>query len=85
MVVEKMVEIPVNHRLVLDVPQEIPAGRAILTFSPAGNLRASVPADCPAPATTEKSEMRDIERINRNVERLNREALDVLSFQNMEL
>jgi hypothetical protein len=85
MVVEKKVEIPVNHRLVLDVPPEIPAGKAILTFSPEGNLRPSVLADCPARTMTEKSEMRDIERINRNAERLNREALDVLSFQNMEL
>ena len=78
MVVEQTVEIPVNHRLVLNVPLEIPAGRARLTFSPEESLRR------PDPAMTEKSEIRDIECINRNAERLNREALDVLAFQNME-
>jgi hypothetical protein len=35
MKIEQTVEIPVNHRLVIDVPPEIPAGKAILTFTPA--------------------------------------------------
>jgi hypothetical protein len=34
MIVEQIVEIPSDHRLVLDVPPGIPAGRTILTFSP---------------------------------------------------
>ena len=38
MTIEQTVEIPANHRLTLDVPREIPAGRAVLTFTP-------VPAD----------------------------------------
>jgi hypothetical protein len=29
------VEIPANHRLTLEIPPEIPAGRGILTFTPA--------------------------------------------------
>ena len=35
MIIEQTIEIPASHRLTLDVPQEIPAGRAILTFTPA--------------------------------------------------
>ena len=31
---EQTVEIPPSHRLFVDVPPEIPAGKAILTFTP---------------------------------------------------
>jgi hypothetical protein len=41
MTIEQTVEIPANHRLTLDVPREIPAGRAVLAFTP-------VPASQPA-------------------------------------
>ena len=34
MVIEQMVDIPADHRLVIEVPREVPAGRAILTFTP---------------------------------------------------
>lgn len=34
MTITQTVEIPVSHRLTLEVPREIPAGRAILTFTP---------------------------------------------------
>lgn len=38
MIIEQIVEIPADHRLVLDLPLEIPAGKAkaaiILTFDP---------------------------------------------------
>jgi len=40
MTIQQTVEIPVNHRLTIDVPREIPAGRAILAFTPALNQRA---------------------------------------------
>jgi len=65
------VDIPDSHRLTIDVPREIPTGRAIITF-------ISVPTVTEA---SKKSEARDIELINRNAERLNRESFDVLSFQ----
>jgi hypothetical protein len=71
MTIEQTVEIPADHRLVIEVPQEIPAGRAVIAFTPV--------------ETREKSEARDIELINRHAERLNREALDVLSFQGLDL
>jgi len=39
MSVTQTVEIPANHRLIIDVPREVPAGRAILTFTPAETER----------------------------------------------
>jgi hypothetical protein len=36
MTTEQTVEIPADHRLVIEVPPEIPAGRAVLAFTPAG-------------------------------------------------
>jgi hypothetical protein len=35
MSVTQTVEIPASHRLTIDVPLEIPEGRAVLTFTPA--------------------------------------------------
>ncbi|MDR1803872.1 MAG: hypothetical protein LBQ94_09725 [Treponema sp.] len=34
MTIEQTVEIPANHRLVIDVPREVPAGKATITFAP---------------------------------------------------
>jgi len=34
MIVEKIVEIPSNRRLTVDVPREVPAGKTILVFKP---------------------------------------------------
>jgi hypothetical protein len=35
MTIEQTVEVPANHRIFLDIPPQIPAGRVILTFTPA--------------------------------------------------
>ncbi|GHV37522.1 hypothetical protein AGMMS49546_05530 [Spirochaetia bacterium] len=35
MTIEQIVEIPANHRLTIEVPRDIPAGRTILAFTPA--------------------------------------------------
>jgi len=35
MSITQTVEIPVDHRLTIDVPREVPAGKVILTFTPA--------------------------------------------------
>jgi hypothetical protein len=35
MSITQTVEIPANHRLTIEVPREVPEGRAILTFTPA--------------------------------------------------
>ena len=34
MTITQTVDIPADHRLIIDVPREIPAGRAVLTFVP---------------------------------------------------
>jgi len=40
MSVTQTVEIPADHRLTIDVPREIPMGRAVLTFTPASVQRS---------------------------------------------
>ena len=35
MTITQTVDIPADHRLVIDVPREVPEGRAILAFTPA--------------------------------------------------
>jgi len=35
MIVEQTVEIPPDHQLFVNVPLEVPAGKAVLTFTPA--------------------------------------------------
>ena len=34
MTVTQTVDVPVSHRLTIDVPREVPAGRVIITFTP---------------------------------------------------
>ena len=34
MIIEQTVEVPVDHRLTIDVPSEIPSGPTILAFRP---------------------------------------------------
>ena len=77
MSVTQTVDIPDDHRLVIDVPREVPAGRTILTFTPASGRRSDV-----IPLMSAEKE---IELINRNADRLNAEALDVLSYQDIDL
>jgi hypothetical protein len=75
MTIEQTITIPADHQLTINVPREVPVGRAIITFTP-------------VPGVIDDSELfveRDIELINRNAERLNQEALDVLSFQNIDI
>jgi hypothetical protein len=50
MIIEQMVEIPANHRLTIEVPREVPAGRTILIFKPAAE----------APAEQEKTGWRSL-------------------------
>jgi len=41
MTIEQTVEIPADHRLIIKVPHEVPAGRTILTFTPAPAVSVS--------------------------------------------
>ena len=75
MSITQTVEIPVNHKLTIDVPPEVPAGRAEIRFFPVSVGKEPI----------QRSEARDIEIINQNAERFNREAMDVLSYQNLYL
>ena len=48
MSVTQTVEVPASHRLIIDVPREIPAGQVILTFTPAGDrVSADTVAEAP--------------------------------------
>jgi len=48
MSVTQTVEIPVNRRLTIDVPREVPVGRTILTFTPAtGAAEGGSAVECP--------------------------------------
>jgi hypothetical protein len=73
MSVTQTVEIPASRRLTIDVPCEVPVGRSVLTFTAVPAVREEMP------------QAQELELINRNAERLNREALDVLSFQSLDL
>ena len=45
MSITQTVEVPASHRLTIDVPREIPAGRVILTFTPETALPCNEAAD----------------------------------------
>ena len=77
MTITQTVEIPVSHRLTIDVPPEVPAGQAKILFFPVSIGKEQIQRS--------EAEARDIEIINKNAERLNAEAMDVLSYQNMYL
>jgi hypothetical protein len=34
MIITQTITVPANHRLTIDVPPEIPAGRVVVTFAP---------------------------------------------------
>jgi hypothetical protein len=72
MSVTQTVEIPASRRLTIDVPREIPVGRAVLVFTPASVIREKMP------------EAQEMELIKANAEWLNREAEDTLAYQNLD-
>ena len=41
MTIEQTIEIPASRRITIDVPREIPAGRAVLAFRPAEETASS--------------------------------------------
>ena len=53
MTIEQTIEVPANHRVYIDVPWEIPAGRTMLTFTPAPTVPATAkPGDQPGKRAT---------------------------------
>ena len=83
--VTQTVDIPASHRLTIDVPSEVPTGRTIITFTPASDQRSTDRRPDASAKTLVMTEAEEIELINRNAEWLNREALDVLSYQHLDL
>ena len=77
MTITQTVTIPDNHRLTIDVPREIPAGPIIISFSSVAEQKSDV--------VLKMSAEQEIETINQNADRLNSEALDVLSYQDIDL
>jgi len=69
------VDIPDNRRIILEVPSEVPMGKANVEYKiiPFVNKNAK-------PRMTEEEE---IELINQYADELNREAMDVLTYQAM--
>ena len=45
MTITQTVDIPADHRLVIDVPHEVPTGRAILAFTPTSAKDSAAPDD----------------------------------------
>ena len=76
MAITQTIEIPESRRLVLDVPSEVPVGMTTIMFIPMSS--APVAANKGKEIMTEAEES---EHTNLNAERLNREAMDVLSYQ----
>jgi len=76
MTITKTVEIPENHKLVIDVPREVPAGitNVVIQFP----IKETV-------VKRRMSEAEEIEYINNNIEWLAREAMENLSYQSMYL
>jgi hypothetical protein len=81
MTIEQTVDIPASHRLTIEVPPEVPAGRVTLTFTPEGETRTGGSRDTPEYLRRKAMELEDIELFNRYAEELNREAEDVLKYQ----
>ena len=85
MTVTKTVDIPANRRLTIDVPREVPVGWTILAFTPASDQRPAAQDSAVSAKALKMTEAQEMELINRHADRLNREALDVLSYQNLDL
>jgi hypothetical protein len=69
MSVTQTVEIPASRRLTIEVPREVPVGRAVLTFTPVSAVKERI------------SEEQEIELFRLHADELNAEAEDVLLYQ----
>jgi hypothetical protein len=79
--ITQTVDIPDSHKLVIDVPREIPAGvtNVVIRFPvKETSVKETV-------VKRRMSEAEEIEYINNNIEWLAREAMENLSYQSMYL
>jgi len=72
--VTQTVEIPVNHRLTIDVPPEVPAGRAEIIFFPVTE-QDETEYLCSSPANRER-----LEKAIENV----KQGKNIISFDTLE-
>jgi hypothetical protein len=91
MTLQQTVTIPADRRIVIDVPETFSSSRVSVILR---DLLHVTPRNTvfPAPASSDAEylkrkarEAHDIELINRDAEWLNAEALDVLSYQDIDL
>ena len=68
-------EIPPDHKLVIDVPREIPTGRVILTFTPASETDDETEYLCSSPVNR-----KHLEKAITNAE----EGKNLVSFEKLE-
>ena len=66
MTVTQTVEIPASHKLTIDVPSEVPAGPAVLTFTPAPKRKLTAEEEA--------------EYFKQNADWLNKQAEENLEF-----
>jgi len=78
MTITQTLEIPADRRITVEVPREIRTGTVILTFTPPETVLCNEVSRAKRRKVTEAEE---IEYINRHADRLNAEAMDVLSYQ----
>ena len=77
MTITQTVDIPVDRRLLLDLPVTLPVGRAKITITP----EVLSPGEALLKKAAEMTTAETIAQINRQAEELNKEAMDVLSYQ----
>ena len=70
MTVTQTVDIPASHKLTINVPSEVPAGPAVIAFTPAPKRKLT--------------EAEETEYFKRNAEWLNKQAEDSLEFQDID-
>jgi hypothetical protein len=78
MTITQTVDIPESHRLVIDVPREVPAGRTVITFTPPADMEPEMDETeylMRSPANREQ-----LLNVIKNVE----EGKNIISFETME-
>jgi len=68
MVIQQIVDIPANRRIALEVPQAVPVGKNILSFTPVtgGKLRSSTSAVGSVSQPAETLQIDEIRRLLQN-------------------
>jgi hypothetical protein len=79
--IQQTVDIPVSHRLTIEVPREVPAGRVVLAFTHEGEIPTGGSRDTPEYLRRKAMEWKDAELFKLHAGELNRKAEGVLKYQ----